>query len=107
MRAVDGRSAAFAGPARCYCGEGALARVCMGVRGDPDDLMKVRWPAWCKARGIEDPFANPTPGPGRFAVIPRRPLIGDRSDIRAIKLSGHWSAPKAISIDVGPAQWSA
>ena len=68
---------------------------------DPDDLMKVRWPAWCKARGVKDPFANPTPGPGRFAVIPRCPLIANPYDIPgAIKcIRDRKLQPKVIAID--------
>lgn len=68
---------------------------------DPDDLMKVRWPAWCKARGVKDPFANPSPGPGRFAVIPRCPLIANPYDIPgAIKcIRDRKLQPKVIAID--------
>ena len=53
---------------------------------DPDDMMKVRWPAWCKARGIEDPYSNPFAKPGRFIIIPRCPLVSIPAEVEnAIK----------------------
>jgi hypothetical protein len=68
---------------------------------DPDDLMLVRYPAWCKARGIENPFANPGRGPGRLVIIPRCPLIIDPSDtdaaIALIKAKG--LKPKVVAVD--------
>lgn len=68
---------------------------------DPDDLMLIRYPAWCKARGVENPFAKPGPGPGRFVVIPRCPLIIDPTDtdaaIALIKKRG--IKPKVVAVD--------
>ena len=68
---------------------------------DPDDVMTVRWPAWCKARGIKDPYSNPFARPGRLIVIPRCPLVANPEEVEnAIKrirdLGVH---PKLIAID--------
>ena len=74
---------------------------------DPDDAMRGRFPAWCKSRGIADPFARPlllpdgTPSPGRFAMIGDVPLVVDPSSvarlIASIKKAG--LKPVHIAID--------
>ncbi len=68
---------------------------------DPDDVMTVRWPAWCKARGIEDPYSNPFAHPGRFLVIARCPQVSNPAEIEnAIKcIRNRGVHPKLIAID--------
>jgi AAA domain len=52
---------------------------------DPDAVMLERWPAYCAARGIEDPFPFPKKASwhGRLLVLPRCPLIGTETDTKA------------------------
>jgi hypothetical protein len=73
---------------------------------DPDDAMRGRYPAWCRARGI-DPADWPVRLPegnaavGRFAIIPRVPLVGLPSQVDDLVKSIHTAGlrPAVIGID--------
>jgi len=68
---------------------------------DPDDVMTVRWPAWCKARGIDDPYSDPFAKTGHLAIIPRCPLVSNPAEVEnAIKrIRDKGFHPKLIAID--------
>ena len=74
---------------------------------NPDDAMRARFPAWCKARGIKDPDARPlilpdgSAAPGRFVIIPCVPLASEfgvaTTLVKAIRDAG--LKPAMIGID--------
>ncbi len=69
----------------------------------PHDLMRVRWPAWCAARGVDEPFPMPDQygGIGRILIVPAVPRIQQPGDIdeaiREIQLRA--LKPVAIGVD--------
>jgi hypothetical protein len=68
---------------------------------DPDDLMSVRYPAWCKARGVVNPFANPTAGPGKFVILPEVPHMCSPTQVDQfiVSIAALNLKPIAIGID--------
>lgn len=74
---------------------------------DPDDAMLGRFPAWCRARGIVDPFGEPLilpsgrRAPGRFGIIPAVPLVADPTQVERLIRQIHKQGldPRMIGID--------
>jgi RecA-family ATPase len=48
---------------------------------DPDTVMRERWPAYAKARGMPEAFPRETGWPGRILILPRCPLVSSEQNV--------------------------